>query len=232
MKKHGFTLIELLVVVAIISLLVSILLPSLTKARELARKVRCAANLKGIGVGVYLYSSDHDEALPRAEDIDANGAASSDKWAWWDPGVVYPYLGFSTEVSDYELPIGGILACPEETARRNYAASGRVFTWSWMTATPPPRRFAMFVPEMPMFSEAWAINMPSVNLEMLSFRTIHWDYWSLPQSPYGDQSRRLALRHDGGANYLFVGGHVTYNVGIPNRTFWISGGSFDMQYEE
>lgn len=57
---HGFTLIELLVVIAIISLLVSIMLPSLNRAKELARSVACAANMKSISIASHLYSSEHN----------------------------------------------------------------------------------------------------------------------------------------------------------------------------
>jgi len=59
-EKHGFTLIELLVVVAIISLLVSILLPSLTKAKELAKSAVCTANLHQIGLIAFMYLNDND----------------------------------------------------------------------------------------------------------------------------------------------------------------------------
>ena len=59
-RHHGFTLIELLVVIAIISLLVSILLPSLTKARDLAKRVACMSNLKNIGLGMAMYREDYN----------------------------------------------------------------------------------------------------------------------------------------------------------------------------
>lgn len=58
--KKGFTLVELLVAIAIIALLVSILLPSLTKAREQARVAVCLNNLHQFGVALVTYSSDND----------------------------------------------------------------------------------------------------------------------------------------------------------------------------
>ena len=64
MKRKGFTLIELLVVVAIIALLISILLPSLARARELTKRSVCMANLRGIGSGCVIYSNDNNEWFP------------------------------------------------------------------------------------------------------------------------------------------------------------------------
>ena len=61
--KQGFTLIELLVVIAIISLLASILMPSLQAARELAKGVQCTSQLRQIGFGMTLYSNDYDGRL-------------------------------------------------------------------------------------------------------------------------------------------------------------------------
>lgn len=59
----AFTLIELLVVVAIIGLLVSILMPSLAKARELARSAVCKSNLHSIGAGLVLYQTQNDDCV-------------------------------------------------------------------------------------------------------------------------------------------------------------------------
>jgi prepilin-type N-terminal cleavage/methylation domain-containing protein len=62
--RKAFTLIELLVVVAIISLLISVLLPSLQKAKYLAKFSSCSANLHRIGVGMMCYVAEHDGWYP------------------------------------------------------------------------------------------------------------------------------------------------------------------------
>jgi len=65
MKRRGFTLIELLVVISIIALLVAILMPGLSKARELARRASCKSNISAVGKGVGIYA-----------------AANNDRWMW------------------------------------------------------------------------------------------------------------------------------------------------------
>jgi prepilin-type N-terminal cleavage/methylation domain-containing protein/prepilin-type processing-associated H-X9-DG protein len=76
-RFRGFTLIELLVVIAIIALLISILLPSLSRARELSKRLVCASNIKGVGTSAKIYANDNYEKwmVPpfRRQNIDNGG---------------------------------------------------------------------------------------------------------------------------------------------------------------
>lgn len=95
-NRKAFTLVELLVVISIIALLVSILMPSLGKAREQAKRIACSSNMRQLGLGLFLYESDSEDdlmlpAVGRPDEVQEYSKATPINW-----GVLYEmeYCGF------------------------------------------------------------------------------------------------------------------------------------------
>jgi len=93
--KPGFTLLELLIAIGIIGLVVSMLLPTLSRAREKAYAAQCQNNLKQIGLGLFMYIQDSDEVLTRSCYGTCMGGAAADSdlvsnYKWMD--VAMPYM--------------------------------------------------------------------------------------------------------------------------------------------
>jgi prepilin-type N-terminal cleavage/methylation domain-containing protein/prepilin-type processing-associated H-X9-DG protein len=82
-KRRGFTLVELLVVIGIITVLISILLPALNKARRSAKTVQCASNLKQIAMAVLTYTSNSKgKLIPDRINALGSGNPYPDGFTW------------------------------------------------------------------------------------------------------------------------------------------------------
>ena len=96
--RRGFTLIELLVVIAIIAILAAILFPVFAKAREKARQISCASNLRQLGLGEQQYAQDNDEIYTGGWNTPVAG--SNERRHWGE--MMFPYLKSN-----------GIFTCPD-----------------------------------------------------------------------------------------------------------------------
>ncbi len=125
-KRRGFTLIELLVVISIIAVLLAILIPSLSKAREKVKDTSCKSNLKNIGLALQMYLDNYDRRIPNT--------GSSNGFLWYDgagnrlqPGAGNAYWG--VYFWDY-LKDTKIFGCPS----LQRAPEGLIYTYAGQDA--------------------------------------------------------------------------------------------------
>ena len=126
MKKHrdckiksGFTLIELLVVIAIIALLLSILMPSLSKVRTLAKRIVCSTNQHDMGIAFNMYSNSNNDNLP----------LNTSTFLLWD-------LAYAT--TDFLLDNGCVketLYCPTQVKAKS---ADNAICWQFYNVLPGP----------------------------------------------------------------------------------------------
>lgn len=84
-RRGAFTLIELLVVIAIISLILAILLPSLSGARQQSQSTQCLSRLRGLGQGWHMYADDNDDISVPGKMANAGGGTGN-PLNWYEVG--------------------------------------------------------------------------------------------------------------------------------------------------
>ncbi len=139
--RGGFTLIELLVVISIIALLISILLPALSNARDSARKAVCQSNLRQQAVGTVAYEIDFGAVMLIGRFTDASTRANWDDWNRLSIGDWYlnymnapvsPESGHSGDQlgrQSYRFYTAPVVVCPSKgsnPATGGDAAAGRI----------------------------------------------------------------------------------------------------------
>ncbi len=127
-NTNGFTLIELLVVIAIIALLLSVLLPALHRARELAVRTKCQNRLHQGALAAVMYAGDNDSYLPEGNVIDKSAAGYNKSW---DSADLMTLVNFDVmmAMADYGLTEEHATC---ETARGFFEANDK-----WLSPLPP-----------------------------------------------------------------------------------------------
>ena len=232
---RGFTLIELLVVVAIIALLISILLPSLSRARAAARVVKCAANLKEFGNAHHMYLNENSDYFVYLLNGPSGGRT------FWRQNLKWRAMMGLRQGNNY--PEG--LLCPDIPSDRVELANNAIFTYgmnhSHQAGSPhltPQNEMGMpynvgdraagnFTTGFDLLYriQASKVVQPSEKLFIIdasddtatrarSQPAINWDLYpetlgnnAVAPNPLA-QAQLSAYRHDERANILMIDGHV------------------------
>jgi len=239
MKRTDFTLIELLVVIAIIAILAAILLPALSAARARARASNCVANLKQVGLTMALYQGNFTDYIPPYyldNYIDQSGTnVGRIYWSYLlsDLGYVPQHWGMRQSNLGRQVD-NQTFRCPEVEQRNqetdyaiNYNIAANVLKAPVNNAANPAKLAlaadgANSSKNTAGGGDATAKYILGRNSSQLGGTC---DYAS--DCPYGFS----VTRHQGGANTLYLDGHVGSVTREMLPTAWNSSATFDVSLQ-
>ena len=198
-NKHGFTLIELLIVIAIISLLVSILLPALSTAKDLAKTAVCMTNAKNIGLTFQFYANDFEGKAPPLYNLGGMWPAMN-TWAGFFMQTYY-----DGSIEPFNCPVAeGIFTVALNAAAIHYGYNSYIYGVPG-TNFSDPRCWRGTLEHMPQPGE---IILVADTVKDITNPISGWYY-------VYDYFPNIHPRHNGGqdVNTLYCDGHVATNNG-------------------
>jgi prepilin-type N-terminal cleavage/methylation domain-containing protein len=205
-NKKGFTLIELLVVISIIALLLSILMPSLQKAKEMARTVVCKNQQRNLYTMMHLYAQDHNGMLPNNR---ISGDNDKNEYWTWLLRDYYNVKKSRASISNEEA-MQSYLKCPSSVPLRetwvywysDYAVNGCKGAFKYDDQGRTNKIFSIRpADKVVMFLESAAL-LPDGS--PARYRSLTWR--SLEQSYIDTYGLFFATRHSGEQNIMFFDG--------------------------
>ncbi len=206
---RAFTLIELLVVVSIIALLISILTPSLSRARQQAKGTVCLARLSEFMKGIVAYTHDHQYQLPPLM-YNVNTSSTSPRHGWSE--ALYVYLYQDKDFSfDADFPVQRnrdgkyeLWVCKEAMPIANTAGHYRVYeyTWSKGSLDQIKPKLPLLMDANPRVTDPTDLRRPDIPKERVA---------GLEGEAYVEE------RHYGGANYAFNDGHAVRDTALKEK---------------
>ena len=201
LRRRAFTLIELLVVIAIISILASMVFPSFSRAREMARRSSCASNMKQLGLGMLQYIQDNDERYPKAGNYQDWG-----KRGHWVAGTDGQPLADSLSGGDF-APVATQQVNIQDGAIYPYLKNEQIFVCpSSRDGRATKLSYSMNcvlggAPEFAVTNSAEVVLLVDEAYPNDGF------FWADGANTSTDQ---LIQIHNSGGNLLFVDGHVKF----------------------